>query len=292
MVKFVAIKINYDDRQLPVESKYAVAANLEEHKRYCARFGKDGTGGNGFHECLNFQIREDAPVQAYMPPTCIPKDMEDEYVIFSFTYKNDPAMPSVVLGVQGAATLLSKDGIPRLGVPHIRGVDKLTYYVEAEPDFVSLFSSPLPFDRKNGRYAPTAKWGNGLRYLEPKHAANILNDALLSGTKNLKVGSKSYRAFVEREIEVINRINARYGLKKSASQTIDKLGSATKHGGGGLPDKVLGVRGEELVFRREQKKAVKHGLKQEVVSWASQSNPTLPYDIESVRQTSDGWRPS
>jgi hypothetical protein len=36
--------------------------------------------------------------------------------------------------------------------------------------------------------------------------------------------------------------------------------------------------------------AVKQGLKREMVSWASQSNPTLPYDIETVRHIPEGHR--
>ena len=111
------------------------------------------------HECINFKIREGAPVQAYLPPTAIPKDMDEDYVIFSFTYKSDPSLPSSVLGVHGAASLISKDGVRRPGIRPIRGVDNLTYHVEAEPDFVTLFSSPLHFDPTSGRYAPTTSWG-------------------------------------------------------------------------------------------------------------------------------------
>ena len=48
MVKFVAIKLNYDVRELPVELKYAVVANRAEHERYRERYENEGKGGNGF----------------------------------------------------------------------------------------------------------------------------------------------------------------------------------------------------------------------------------------------------
>jgi hypothetical protein len=157
MVKFVAIKINYDDRDLAAESKYAVVPNADELKRFRERFENERTGGYGFHECLNFQIKEDAPVQAYLPPTGIPQDMDDEYVIFSFTYQSETSFPSTVLGVHGAATLINKDGVSRPEIRRIGDGDKLGYHIEAEPDFVTLFSSPLPYDKRSDRYVPLAK---------------------------------------------------------------------------------------------------------------------------------------
>jgi hypothetical protein len=98
--------------------------------------------------------------------------MNEEYVIFSFTYRNDRASPSTVLGVHGAASLVSKDGVRRPGIRPILGVDNLTYHVEAEPDFVTLFSSPLPFESTSGRYAPPARW-HGLRYLAQLASGNV-----------------------------------------------------------------------------------------------------------------------
>ena len=287
MVKFVAIKINYDDRELPVESKYAVEVNHDDYKRILERFENEGTGGQGFHECLNFQIGEEFPVRAYLPPTGIPKDLGEEYVIFSFTYQSDPSVPSAVLGVHAAANLINKDGVTRPGIRRVSGADEFTYHIEAEPEFVTLFQLPLPYDHRSGRYTPSFKtWGFGLRYMKPSHAANILSDALAKGARDLKIGSESYRLFVERGINVIDRIRTSYGLDKLSSGE-----RGTKNGGGGLPDKILGQRGEELIFRREQEYAVKQGFKRETVSWTSQSNPTSPYDIETVRHASEGHRP-
>jgi hypothetical protein len=293
MVKFLAIKINYDDRDLAPESKYAVVPLADELERFRQRFENEGRGGYGFHEGLNFQIKEDAPVQAYLPPNGIPQDMDDEYVIFSSTYQHETLFPSTVLGVHGAANLISKHGVSRPGMPRI-GKDKLSYHFEADSDFVTLFSSPLPYDPRSAGYVPLGKgpWGNGLRYITPSHAANILSDALAKGAQDLKSGSNSYRAFVQREIKVINRIRTVYGLDEGSSQKRSKQGSATKKGAGfwGLPDKILGEKGEEFVFRREQKWARKEGFKRDMLSWASQSNPTLPYDIATVRYSPEGHR--
>jgi Domain of unknown function (DUF3883) len=279
MVRFVGIKINYDDRDLPWASKYAVVPGSDDLQRFVQRYRDEGVGGFGFHECLNFQIREDVLVQAYLPPTSIPGDVDEDYTIFSFTYQSDPTVPSVVLGVHGAANRISKT---RTGaIRRVIGAEALTYHVEADPDFVTLFSGPLPYDPQSDRYAPL-DWRMGLRYLTATQAANILSDALAKGQRDhLESVSNSYRAFVERGIEVIKRIRTAYELSQES-------GAGARKGGGSFADKVLDEKGEELVYRRERKNVVKQGLRREMVIWASQTNPTLPYDIETVRHTPEG----
>jgi hypothetical protein len=230
---------------------------------------------------------ENTPVRAYLPPTGIPKDTGEEYVVFSFTYKSDPSAPSVVLGVHAAAHIVSKEGVLRPGTRRISGVEDFVYHIEADPDFVTLFSTPLSYDPKLGRYSPPYRsWGFGLRYIEPEHAANILNDALAGAQEARNMGTDSYRSFVERGIEVINRIRAAYALDHEPAQNQGMV-----DGRSWLPDKALGQKGEEFVFRQEQEYAVRNGLPQHMVSWTSQSNPSSPYDIETVRLTTNSHRP-
>ena len=87
MVRFLAIKTNYDNRQsLPPHLKYSRLPTFKEYNRYLKRFHEENIGGNGFHECLNFAIPENgnSNVNFYIPPTCLPKSdsSEDELVIF------------------------------------------------------------------------------------------------------------------------------------------------------------------------------------------------------------------
>ncbi|WP_157096201.1 protein NO VEIN domain-containing protein, partial [Methylosinus sp. R-45379] len=290
MVKFVAIKINYDDRTLAAESKYAVPVDKIDYQRFIDRFENDKVGGYGFHECLNFQIKTGGPVQAYLPPTGLPKDTNSEYVIFSFTYRGDHLVPSAVLGVHGGARIISKEGISRPGASPISGVGELTYHLEAEPELVTLFSSPLDYDPLGNRYTINyKKWGNGLRYITSEFAANILNDALIKAYSDLNNGSESYKHFVERGIKVINQIISQYGLRGSS---LDNKGWSSHGGriGGSLPDKLLGEKGERLIYEREREFAIEQGFSPDKVSWAAQVVPSLPYDIETIRRTPDGSR--
>ena len=111
MPHFIAIKIHFDHRNdLPPHLKYSRPATAAEHQEFL-----EGIGGNGFHECLNFRIPKQGSVRTYLPPTCIPaKDkLNDEFVIFSFTYQQDPDMPPSIVGVHGRARIFGRDGRPR-----------------------------------------------------------------------------------------------------------------------------------------------------------------------------------
>jgi hypothetical protein len=157
MIRFMAIKVHYDHRQsLPKELKYSKATTKSEHEYYL-RLHKQGIGGEGFYECLNYFIPENGPVRMYLPPTCIPgeKMINDEFVIFSFTYGTDRELPSRVIGVHGDAHLLNRDGLVRAEPNEI----ELIYYVEAGADFVALFPSPLEYNPGAGRYTPPYQRG-------------------------------------------------------------------------------------------------------------------------------------
>jgi hypothetical protein len=65
MIRFMAIKVHYDHRSsLPTELKYSKAVTKGEHDEYL-RLYKEGIGGEGFHECLNYFIPENGPVRMY-----------------------------------------------------------------------------------------------------------------------------------------------------------------------------------------------------------------------------------
>jgi Domain of unknown function (DUF3883) len=139
------------------------------------------------------------------------------------------------------------------------------------------------------------RWGNGLRYIRnPEYATNILNDALIKAKQDLKGGSESYREsyrhFVERGIKVIKQILTQYGLEETSLDKSRGPGPSVKTGGS-LPDKLLGEKGERLIYERERQYVIKQGFDPDKVSWAAQAIPNLPYDIETVRRTPNGSRP-
>ena len=55
--RFMAIKIHYDHRAvLPHYLKYSKLPSAVEYDEYLDLYNKEGIGGEGFHECLNYQI--------------------------------------------------------------------------------------------------------------------------------------------------------------------------------------------------------------------------------------------
>lgn len=174
MTKFIAMKVHYDHRpSLPEHLKYSRPPTLAEYQEYLTLFRSKGIGGEGFHECLNFAIPDEAPVKIYLPPTCLPdeKHLNEEFVIFSFTYKQDPEMPACIVGVHAGARIINKDGIERLGVEQIEGIDFFFYHAEAPADLVTLITPAIQYDFREGRFTPAYKsWGYGLRYLKEEHA--------------------------------------------------------------------------------------------------------------------------
>lgn len=286
MTNFIAIKIHYDHRKsLPPHLKYSKVPTAKEYDEYLKLYREEDVGGNGFHECLNYFIPESGNVQMYLPPTCIPGQnrIDEEFVIFSFTYKTDREMPSCIVGVHAGAAVL---GSPkkRKEIAQMEGVDEpLIYHVEAPQNLVTLFTPPIAYDCRDGKYTPKYQtWGYGLRNIEAAHAKNIVAEALRSATKEIVGAKVSKREVLERQIEVLNEIDSRYFSATSGKTA--KQPKTNAPGSGSPPDRELGLLGERHVYEREVAHAEKIGALASDVEWISQSVPQSPFDIKSVRK--------
>lgn len=288
MTKFIAIKLNYDARaELPVHLKYTKLPTEEEYRRHLERFRADNTGGNGFHECLNFRVSERHPSKIYIPPTCIPSanHADEDFVIFSFTYKGDQALPSSIIGVHAGVRVVSteEDGLYNPGQV-VPGVGELYYHAEAPGELVTLLVPPLPYVCTEGRYTPAFKvWGYGLRYLEASHAAQILTDAIEGARSALPTASVEQQIILQRQLEVLARIGEEYGLIDSNVSVLEAPALAAWAGGGRAPDRETGQAGERYVFEQERSRLQQLGLDPNQVEWISQADPTSVFDIKSVR---------
>ena len=285
MPKFIAIKIHYDHRkELASHLKYSTLPTSKQYKEYLQLFRKVGRGGNGFHECLNFQSSETEPVSIYIPPTCLPakSNMNEEFVIFSFTYKSDKELSSSIVGVHAGARMLSNEpgGVPRNDGMYIEGVDSLHYHAEAPPNLVTLIYPAVQYDPGLGIHTKAYdRWGFGLRYIDEHHAARIVVDATNQASAALKDASISGRQILEREVEVLNRIADRYGFRPNAPPRDRAGGSANPQ----LPNPEAGYQGERAVYECELRYVLSIGRKEDEVEWVSQSNPSSEFDIKSVR---------
>ncbi|OYY74573.1 MAG: hypothetical protein B7Y40_04330 [Gammaproteobacteria bacterium 28-57-27] len=286
MTNFIAIKIHYDHRKsIPPHLKYSKPPSAKEYDAYLKIYREEDVGGNGFHECLNYSIPENGNVQMYLPPTCIPgrNRIDEEFVIFSFTYKTDREMPSCIVGVHAGAAVLKKPK-KRKEIETIDGIkEPLIYRVEAPQNLVTLFTPPIDYDFHDGTYTPRLKtWGNGLRNIEEIHAKNIIAEALRSATKEISSAKLSKRVVLERQIDVLNEINSRYF--SAASLNTSKPPKTNTTGGISPPDQELGFLGEKYVYEHEVAHAEKIGALASDVEWISQSVPQSPFDIKSVRK--------
>jgi hypothetical protein len=209
MPKFIAIKTHYDHREsLPSYLKYSKVPTEEEYNEYLELYD-EGVGGQGFHECMNFSIPDNGDVKIYLPPTCLPAQslVDEEFVIFSFTYKQDKELPSVVLGVHAGVVIDDLDGIIRTDYQIEGSIEDLLYYASAESDLTTLFTSPLPYDFRDGLYTPVyTAWGYGRRYLEEEHAERIIRSAYDLAVNKLGTSKNVERQVVEREIVVLENI--------------------------------------------------------------------------------------
>ena len=167
MFQFLAIKTHYDHRKtLPKYLKYSRVPSINEYNDYLELYRDEGVGGEGFHECLNFNIKEEENTKIYLPPGYIPNQekCDDEYIIFTFTYKTDKELSSCIIGIHAGARITNREGISRNDIQTIEGVESLTYHAESQPNLTTLLSSPIEYSFKEGIYTPIFKsWGNGLR---------------------------------------------------------------------------------------------------------------------------------
>lgn len=287
MPTFAAVKIHYDHRQaLPAHLKYSTLPSLAEYNEYLALFRDQDIGGNGFHECLNFAIPEVEPVRFYLPPTCIPASsrIDDEFVIFSFTYKGDQSLSAHVVGVHAGARLLSAEagGLPRDHHNRIEGVEPLQYHAEAPGDLVTLFNPPLPYTSSEGLYTPKYKiWGYGLRYIEEQHASRIISSSLTAARMALPDATTSQAIMIQRQIDVLLRIAARYQIEVAPPEQPGRRPPAPPREQ--LPDAEVGYAGERLVYEREIAYVRSINREPNEVEWVSQAAPTSPYDIKTIR---------
>lgn len=283
MPEFIAIKIHYDHREsLPSYLKYSKVPTEEEYNEYLELYD-EGVGGQGFHECMNFAIPENGDVKIYLPSTCLPSKyrIDEEFVVFSFTYKTDKELPSVVLGVHAGVKIDNLDGIIRTDYQIGSSIEDLFYYASADSQLTTIFTSPLPYDIREGLFTPIyTNWGNGLRDLDEEHAERIIRSAYVLAVNKLTTSKNVEHQVVEREIIVLKNIYSRYfsGELKSESEPVLSFPVSTR------VDQEIGYRGELEVYKRELDHARSLGLNDNAVEWLSQGVPTSVYDIKSVRE--------
>jgi hypothetical protein len=292
MTLFAALKIHYDHRpSLPSHLKYSVVPTRHEYNEYLKLFREGGVGGNGFHECINFAVGLSDTLRFYLPPTCVPaeKYQHEEFVFFSFTYKGDREVPAHVVGVHAGARLLDRNGAVRGAPFEIDGIEPLVFHAEAPAELVTLTIPALPYEVSEGAYTPPlSKWGYGLRYITAEHAGNILRASLKQARAALGPALASEKAVLERQIDVLQRIGARYGLAIDGARGDEKL--RRKGHLSGLPDTEIGYLGERVVYERELAHMKVLGQSASQVQWTSQVAPTSPFDIRTLRRTPTGIR--
>lgn len=289
MPHIMGIKIHYDHRpSLAPYLKYSTLPTAEEYDQFLSMFRDEGTGGNGFHECLNFAMREGQPVRIYIPPTCLPsaEKMDEEFLLFSFSYKGTDTFPPSIVGVHGGVKFLSVEpgGIPRLDHQSIEGVDEpLHFHAEAPASLTTLLVPAIDYDFRAGLHThPYRNWGYGNRYMLPEHAAEIIGQAIQHAEAALASAEISKWEALERQLDVLDRINLRYSLGISRSMSA-RVGP-TSHGGG-LPDGDVGYAGERFIYDREIMAAKRMKIDLSRVEWISQSVPSSPFDIKTVRRS-------
>jgi hypothetical protein len=283
MTIYMAAKFHYDHRvTLPHYLKYSRESTTEEYQQVLDLYYEEGIGGEGFHECLNFNKAGAGETKIYLPPGYVPASdkCDNDFIIFSFTYKGDKELPSHVIGVHANVSILSREGIKRKNTKPIEDIGDLTYHAIAPSNLSTLFSTPLFYDFKEDKYTPAFKsWGNGLKYITEKHAINILQDALNNAIelhKEEKCQEKNQ--YLEEEINVISSILRTYFNVISKKAIL--IGKSYT---GGLPDKEIGHLGEEFVFNEELEYAKKNNIDPVHIQWLSQSIPSSVYDIKTVR---------
>lgn len=285
MANYIAVKFHYDHRaSLPHYLKYSREPTVEEYQHVLNLYYNEGIGGEGFHECLNFNKYHTDHTKVYLPPGYIPAadKCNDGLIIFSFTYKEDKELPASIIGIHAGVSILSREqgGIERKDIKAIKEIGNLCYHATAPNTLTTLFSTPLEYNFKEGNYTPIYRsWGNGLRYIEESHAIRILKNALRNAIESYKKEkSKEKLQYIQEEINVITTI------LKSYFNITEKTPVTESPSSGKAPDKEIGYLGEEYVFNQELKYAKENGINPVHIQWISQSIPSSVYDIKTVRK--------
>lgn len=295
MSNYMALKVHYDHRNdLPAHLKYSRKPTVQEYEKYIDLYSS-GVGGNGFHECLNFSVSMSGDVKIYLPPTCLPsKDkINEDFLIFSFTYASDEECPSCIVGVHARVRFVSREGVFRGDVGEVPGQDHFFYFASAPAEYVTLFSNPIPYNCKDGVYTPEYRmWGNGLRYLDEAHARAIIDKAIKECEHVLLTDDAHLKIIHERQLNVLRNIYEYYFSGMDLEEDVidvksDKpfVNSVVFEKGN---DKEIGFLGEEAVYERELAYAKKNGIDASAIEWVSQVVPHSPYDIKTVRKTKKG----
>lgn len=292
MTNYAAIKVHYDHRKSLLQHlKYSREPTLKEYNEYLSLYRDEGVGGEGFHECMNFYIPEKDSVKIYLPPTCIPsgEKSEDDFIIFTFTYKQDKELPAHIIGVHAGASIVARDGgYYRENVTIDEGIEGLFYHAEGEPEYVTLFTTPIPYNFSAGVHTPSYKsWGYGLRYLKESHAKSILEEAYKNNVENMDSFSKTKKEVAIREQSVVQRIYSEYFGEDISLKNGNKGGAS--NGQGQIPDQEIGKLGERRVFEKEIEYVKSKGLPESEVEWLSKVVPTSVCDIKTVRETKNGF---
>ncbi len=287
VTRFLAIKTHYDHRRaLPRHLKYSRVPTLNEYNEYLALYRDKKIGGEGFHECLNFNIKEE-DTKIYLPPGYIPdqKKCNDDYILF--TFKTDNELPSHVIGVHGGVIITSREGVRRNVIQEFDDVEPLTYHAQSQSKLTALFSSPIEYDFRDGLYTPIyMSWGNGLRYLTAENAKNIIDEAY-NRAIDLKPRNLTLRLSVERELQVLISIREKYFNEVKVNGGI---GQNVKSGSGAPPDKETGYIGEKYVYEKEMEYVRNEGLDVSLVEWISQALPYSVFDIKTVRKINGEYK--
>lgn len=210
MTTFMAMKVHYDHRaRLPMHLKYSLPPTPAEYDEYLSLYQEEGIGGKGFHECLNFSIPEEGAVRIYLPPTSRPnrKHLNEDIVIFSFTYKSDRDMSAHIIGVHAGVRLLNNDNSDIKRTETIGELKPLFFNAEAPAEYVTLFNPPVAYDFREGLYTPKYKsWGYGLRYITEGHAQNIVDASLQKAEYQLPRSAVPEGLVLQRQISVLLRL--------------------------------------------------------------------------------------
>ena len=292
MPHIMGIKIHYDHRtSIAPHLKYSTLPTAEEYNEFVSLFRDEGKGGNGFHECLNFAVREAQPVRIYIPPTCFPAKakMDDDFLLFSFNYRGTDTFPPSIIGVHGGVKFLSvkPGGIPRPDHHSIEGVDVPLHFHAEAPSYLSTLLVPaIDYDFKDGIYTPKYRnWGYGNRYMLPEHAAAIIGQAMQNAESALASAEIPKREALTRQLDVLERINLRYSLDVKPSRGSKRTDPKSKTAG--LPDSEIGYLGERFIYDREIETAKRLKIDPSRVEWISQSVPASPFDIKTVRRSGE-----